>query len=264
MELFSVLILLYVYVLLVARGWQPWRRWLLAGVVGGLLLLVRITTVTVLVPALALWVWRERKLGGQWGTSVAWAALSLAIGLGLVAPYLVECQRVYGRPLYAIDIHAQYWSDAEAGDNWAERMATPIEEQSTMSVLDYLFSPGHVGRTVIRSIRGYWLAVRMLPWYAGSWRFVMSFALAGVAMTVVRRERYLLWVAFWTFLPFAVVMPIGGEVRFFLWLYPVYALWVVVGLYPFGFGVLHHLRAAAGRRGSRPLEENRQALGPAL
>ncbi len=236
LELFAALILAYVYVLFVAQRWRMRNRLVVAGVVGGLLLLVRITTVTLLVPALALFVWRERKQVEHQRKLVAWAVVSLLIGLALLAPYLVECWRVYGRPLIAVDRHAQWWAEAEAG-----RYVKSTAEETETSVFEYLFGRGHLWRTLCRIPRGYWVIARMFPWYAGSWKFLLPFTVAGMVMTAVRRQRYLFWVAFWLLLPFTVVMPAGGDVRFFLFLHPWYALWAVVGLYPLGFGVLYYV-----------------------
>ncbi len=258
MELFGVLVLVYVYVLFVAGGWRPWRRLLLAGVVGGLLLLLRITTLSLLVPALALWVWREWRRVGGGRRLVVCAALSLAIGLAMLAPYLVECWRESGRPLWAIDCHAQFWTEAEAG---LHLEGFPHEHVS-ISVFAYLFAEGRWARSLWRFVQGYWVAVRMLPWYGGSWRFALPFALAGAVMTVVRRERYLLWVAFWTYLPFSVVMPVGASPRFFMCLYPLYALWIVVGLYPLGFGVLYYFTRGNAARWGAPIQGGSTAAPP--
>ena len=234
-ELFGLLVLLFTYVLFVPQGWRVRRRLLLAGVVGGLLLLVRITSATLLVPALGLWAWREGRQSGRRWLPFAWAGAVFLLGLALLAPYLVECWRVFGRPLVAIDAHAQWWAEAESG-----HLAKSPPEATTISVFEYLFAPGHILRTLARAVRGYWVVARLLPWY-GNWLLLAPFALAGAVMTAARRERYLLWVAFWVLLPFTVVMPLGGDVRFFMYLYPFYALWSAVGFYPFAFGVLYYV-----------------------
>jgi hypothetical protein len=234
-ELFGLLILLFTYVLFAAQGWRVRRRLLLSGVVGGLLLLVRITSATLLVPALGLWAWRERRRSDRRWLPFAWAGAAFLLSLALLAPYLIECWRVFGRPLIAIDTHAQWWTEAEAG-----HLAKSPPEETAVSVFTYLFAPAHIGRTLVRMVQGYWLVARTLPWY-GNWLFLVPFALAGAVMTAARRERYLLWVVFWVLLPFTVVMPLGGDVRFFMYLYPVYALWSAVGFYPFAFGVLYYL-----------------------
>ena len=109
-------------------------------------------------------------------------------------------------------------------------------------MFEYLFAPGKLLRTVGRSARGYRIIAKLMPFYAGNWRLLLPFALAGVALTAVRRQRYLLWSAFWVLLPFSVVMSVGVDDRFFMFLYPVYALLAVVGVYPFLFGLLYYLR----------------------
>jgi hypothetical protein len=246
-ELFGLLILLFTYMLFVAGGWNVRRRLLLAGLVGGLLLLVRITSATLLVPALGLWAWRERERSPRRWLPFAWAGAACLLSLVLLAPYLVECWRVFGRPLIAIDTHAQWWAEAEAG-----HLAKSPPEETTVSVFTYLFAPAHMGQTFTRIIQGYWVVARLFPWY-GNWRFLAPFVLAGGAMTAVRRERYLLWVALWVLLPFTVVMPLGGDVRFFMFLYPFYALWSAVGFYAFAFGVLYYVtRGKAGKWAGAP------------
>jgi len=236
LELFAGLVLVYVCVLFACERWGLRKRLLVAGVLGGLLLLVRITTLTLLVPALAFFVWREYRRTARLRKVLAWSALSLVISLALLAPYLVECWRVYGRPLWAIDCHAQWWTDGEAG-----RRVKSRPEETTITVFEYLFGDGRVGRTALRSAQGYWIVARMLPWYAGNWKLLLPFALAGMVMTAVRRERYLLWCAFWVALPFTVVMPLEADVRLFMFLLPLYLLWAVVGVYPFAFGVLYYV-----------------------
>jgi len=236
LELFAVLMLAYVYVLFVTERRQPKSRLLAAGVLGGLLLLVRITTVTLLVPALALVIWRERRRVERLRSLIGWAGVSLIISLAILAPYVLECGLVHGRPLLAIDRHAQWWAEAEAG-----QMGKSTAEETSLSVFQYLFGAGGIWRTLVRSLHGYWLIARMMPWYGGSWKLLFPFVVAGMVMTAVRRQRYLLWVTVWVLLPFTVVMPVGGDVRFFMFLYPFYALWAVVGLYPLVFGVLYYV-----------------------
>lgn len=237
LELFALLVMTYIYVLLGAEGWRLRSRALVGGLVGGLLLLVRITSGTLVAGALVLFFWRERRRVEHRWKLVGWTAVSLAVSLAVLAPYLYQCWQVSGRVLWAIDCHAQWWAAYEVGRQYQ----TVPHEENTLSVFQYLMGEGRWLRTVLRSLRGYGVVLKMLPWYAGGWRFLLPFALAGTVMTLRRRERYLFWCAFWALLPFTVVMPVGGHVRFFMFLYPLYALVAVVGVYPLLFGVLYYM-----------------------
>lgn len=80
------------------------------GVVAAAACLVRITSLSFVVPALAMAWWLVPAPPRARAQLVGVAGLVLTV---LVAPYLINCWRVFGDPLYAINVHADVYREAE-------------------------------------------------------------------------------------------------------------------------------------------------------
>jgi hypothetical protein len=80
------------------------------GVIAGLACLVRITAVSFLVPGFA-WLLFARSGPSQDRTILA--AVAVMTGALVAGPYIVNCWRTFGDPLYAINVHADVYRAAE-------------------------------------------------------------------------------------------------------------------------------------------------------
>ena len=82
----------------------------LAGVIGGLACLTRITALSFIVPAL-VWMVLDGRDGQR--PRAAGAALALGLALAVVAPFLISCAIATGDPFYAINYHTVYYRASE-------------------------------------------------------------------------------------------------------------------------------------------------------
>jgi hypothetical protein len=85
-------------------------RAIVLGVVAAAACLVRITAISFLLPA---WLWVLVSGGPQPRLRLQRLAFASAVAAALVAPYLVNCWRVFGDPLYAINAHAAVYQATE-------------------------------------------------------------------------------------------------------------------------------------------------------
>src|SRR5215831_14782607 len=83
------------------------------GVAGGLACLVRITSVSFLVP---LFVVLLAAAGRGWRTRLAGVGIATAAVLVVAGPFAFDCWRVYGDPFYSIDTHASAYRTQEGKD----------------------------------------------------------------------------------------------------------------------------------------------------
>jgi hypothetical protein len=89
------------------------RRAGLIGMVAGFACLVRITSLSFLIPAFGYMLLVVRQ---PWRTRARDVALASAVLAIIVGPFLVNCWRTFGDPLYAINVHADVYraSDGQA------------------------------------------------------------------------------------------------------------------------------------------------------
>ena len=82
----------------------------LLGAAAGLIVLVRIMSLSFLLPAAVLIVAAVR---GNWRRRLAVAGLGVAAATLVAAPYFINCWRVYGDPLYTFNVHGNIYRIAE-------------------------------------------------------------------------------------------------------------------------------------------------------
>jgi hypothetical protein len=110
-ELVPLLILLMILAI-PAKEPGDWRRWIVPGVVGGLLVLTRINLLTVIVPlalAAGWWAWsrpeRQRWLAGL--------GVMVCIVLAMQLPNSIALALRYGDPMHTSNKHATWYRNAE-------------------------------------------------------------------------------------------------------------------------------------------------------
>lgn len=86
------------------------RRLALLGAVAAAACLTRITSLSFLVPGFA---WLLLVMPGSWPYRVRAVGVAALLAALLAGPYLVNCWRTYGDPLYAINVHADVYRAAE-------------------------------------------------------------------------------------------------------------------------------------------------------
>lgn len=225
---------------------QPTRsNAVLAGIAAAAACLTRITALTFIVPGLvwvALSASRSERRHVRQG-----AVMAGLVAAALVAPYLINCWRETGDPLYAINYHTRYYRSAEG-----------LDLDPSVSAADYAL--GKLGARPMWTIdtaaqglvtvpyRNKWWG--FTPWHETLATTLRWAAVVGAVLAVwLPRGRLLLVVLLASLVPYALTWPIGGgsEWRFTLHAYPFYLV--------FACGALWHavrlVRAAARRpRGS--------------
>ena len=185
--------------------------------------LTRITSLSFVVPAL-VWIALERRgwtLAPRPGSARA-AGIAGVVGAALVAPYLINCWRATGDPLYAVNYHTRYYRAAEG--------LAPDESESALGFVTRKLRERPVATTdtagvglLVFPFTNKWSG--LAPWsatLAGAMRWL---AVAGLMLAVWHPTGRLLWLVLLTSLvPYAITWSLGGggEWRFTQHAYPFY------------------------------------------
>ncbi len=245
---------------------QRERRWaVVAGVVGALACLTRLSSLTFLVPA---WLWlawpravEGRSLSavegrGLSGVEGLWRPRLAAVGLAagvctiLIAPYLINSWRAHGDPLLALNYHTKFYQAAEG-------ITTEVPTSALGFTLDkFRKLPVAATDTAVRGLvvnpfeikwRGFQpivpIAALVLPWLAAAGLVMWLFQPAG---------RLLLVMLFTSLVPYMLIWSLrgGDHWRFTLHAYPFY----LVAAFHFLFASGAVLVAVARGRGRETLE----------
>ncbi len=189
-----------------------------AGVVFGGAILTRITTVTVLVPALAIIVW----YGWRGRNAAYWraAAIVAAVSAAVVAPYLINCAREFGDPLYAINYHTTFYR-ARGGMTFDQSMDVGTYVRTLIQR-----DPTGMLRTMAQGLTSYPFEIKWVGfeyWIAGLGHVLMRLSLIGlVGVALTPTGRVLIALMICSLLPYAFTwaIPGGGEWRFTMHVYP--------------------------------------------
>jgi hypothetical protein len=216
----------------ILRLWQRpgWGRAVAAGVVAGAACLTRITSLSFIVPAMAMVVvfpWRRPASFRERGAAVAVAAL---VTIVLVGPYLYDCWRVYGDPLYSINFHTSFYRDRQ-----------DLAAEAPMSAAAYV--GGMAGNAPLAFADTFLNGMTTYPfnnkWSGfGAWSprlgaVLRLLSLAGMALFLWSPQgRFLLLFTAGSLLPYAFTwrIPGGSEWRFTMHVYPIFliaAFWSV-------------------------------------
>ena len=230
-DAFALFVVLSAAALLRLRDRPAWSTSLPAGLAMGLALLTRITSLSFVLPALALIAWKGE---GPRDVRLRHAAVAGALALLLLAPFLVTCALEYGDPLYSINAHTRFYRSRAAGtDAAATGWATMLAERGGPITL---VDTGLVGLTAY-PFTSKWTHFDYLGGWIGS--TLAAAAVVGLGLWLLLAQgRLLLLVLLGALLPFAFTweVPGGSEWRFTLHAYPFYLLaaasapWLTAGL----------------------------------
>jgi 4-amino-4-deoxy-L-arabinose transferase-like glycosyltransferase len=192
-----------------------WGHAALVGVLAGAACLVRITAVSFIVPAFACLLLAGTGTLRRGARSVGLAAVVATL---LVAPYVLNCWRVFGDPLYAINVHADVYRASEGAD-----------VNTTETASQYI--GGMARQHPIRTFDTFVLGMTQYPftnkwtgfdrWFPRLGAFLSIAALLGViGLTVSADGRLLLVVLAGSLLPFAFTWRLVNDWRFTEHAYP--------------------------------------------
>jgi 4-amino-4-deoxy-L-arabinose transferase-like glycosyltransferase len=227
---------------------------IVAGVVAGLAVLTRITTLTFLLPAIALIAWR-----GVWPTrSSRFACLRAAVIVAIVmaavaAPYIINCWRTFGDPLYSINAHTVFYR-ARAG----------LSFDRPMTVGSYLGmrwhqDPAELLWTGLQGLTTYPFDIKWVGfdyWKRGIGTPLMWLSMIGLALGLLTRNgRFLAILLLASLVPYAFTWRIqgGGEWRFTMHAYPIYLFAAALAIERLvAFGIHRRWGALVGRGAANP------------
>jgi hypothetical protein len=201
------------------------RHAAVAGVTGGLALLTRLTSLSFLLPGLAV----VALMGGEHRRErLRHAAVAAGLAALVAAPYVLACAVAFGDPLFAVNYHTAFYRareglDAGAGQSWLQYLAP---QRAPLRFLDTML----VGLTHYPFANKWAGLDHVAP---GVGRVLATAALAGLAlMLFARRGRVFLVLLFSSLLPFAFTWPVrgGAEWRFTLHAYPLYLIAAALAL----------------------------------
>jgi len=212
-------------------------RAVLLGATAAAACLVRMTSVSFLVPGFVfLLLVDERPWRARWRSM----AVGLAVMLGLVGPYLVNCWLEFGDPLYSISYHADFYRQA-AG--------LAVENRSgTLAYLADTFAarPFKTIDTVAQGLTSYPFGVKWSgfePWVAGMGAGLAWASLAGlIAFTRSRDGRMLVLVLVTSLIPFSVTWQLFSNWGYTEHAYPFFLLAAAFALWHGGRAVTRPIR----------------------
>jgi 4-amino-4-deoxy-L-arabinose transferase-like glycosyltransferase len=218
-DAFTLFVLASTLALLRLRERPTAGRAVLAGLAAAGAMLSRVTSVSFLLPALAVVAFapgadapRRRKA----------AALAVAVLIAVAGPYLLSCTLAYGDPFYAVNFHTKFY-----------RSRSGMAFDTPMSALDYLrtgFRPFHLADTGLTGLTSYpfgnkWGGLEHVsPWIA---RLLAGAAVVGLGLFLGSAAgRLLLVVLVTSLLPYAFTweVPGGAEWRFTMHALPFYLI----------------------------------------
>ena len=110
-DTFTVFVILGAWTLVRLRERPTALRAIAAGAIGAAACLTRITSLSWVLPGLAMLCLPPRD--ETWQPRARAAAIAVVVTAVLVAPYLINCARVFGDPLISIDVHTGYYRAGE-------------------------------------------------------------------------------------------------------------------------------------------------------
>lgn len=241
-DTFMATVLLAAWALLRLRARPSLGNAALAGLLGGIACLTRITALSFVLPALA-WIVLERTGTSRAGQAKTAGAALLVLTV-VVAPYLVSCAIATGDPFLAINYHTTYYRHAEQ---------QPIDEP--MSAGEYV--RGKFASRPVQSLDSAYTGLFVQPfttkwdgfgqWVRGLDRPLQVLAVSGLAaMPFFAAGRLLLVMLLASLVPYMLTWNVGGgdAWRFTMHAYPFYLVAAAVSL----VGIARVVHIVAGRR----------------
>jgi hypothetical protein len=195
------------------------RNAVLLGVVGGISCLIRITSVSFLAPGFACLLLASRQ---PWKERLAGIALAAVTAAVIVAPFLIDCWRVFGDPFYAINVHADVYRAAEGQavdvTQTAARYLGNQARSRPMRTLDTV-ALGMTSYPFLNKWGGF------DPWLRGLGGWLSVAALSGLLLFLASPHgRVLLLVLAASLVPYAATWRLAADWRFTEHAYPFFLI----------------------------------------
>ncbi len=217
----------YAFFILAFTGWSflhEKRRWwshaLIAGVLAAAVCLIRLSALSFVLPLLLLRAWDEKPRRG------AYAAVSFAVLISLVGPFLLSCYLAHGDPFYAVSFHTTFWLDAESIKGGPA---------GTVGLYQYFLeyhgwfdvTKGTLLGLTYLPVRTFWMGLARFPLLDS---LVLLSGIVGLLLVLTNRYRFICLATFCHLIPFAYIQnfPSGKMPRFVM---PAFFFFVLAGVY---------------------------------
>lgn len=151
LELFIITILLLFYTLFIHRE-QNYARYVFMGVVGGLVCLTRVTSISFVIPLIIFSFWQEK-------IPFVKLIIPVSIIIVLILPYFIHSKKKFRSYTYSVDIHAKWYRNQEFKDLPGFPSSKELEKNSYLgkpvTSFEYIFGMHSLPTVVIRSIKGF-------------------------------------------------------------------------------------------------------------
>jgi hypothetical protein len=151
LELFIIAILLFFYTLFICKR-QNYARYVFIGIVGGLVCLTRITSLSFVIPLIVFAFWREK-------ISLVKLLIPVLLIIVMVLPHFIHNKNKFGSYTYSVDIHAKWYRNQEFKDQPGFPTAEQLQKNSyqgrPVTSLEYIFGMHSLPTVISRSIKGF-------------------------------------------------------------------------------------------------------------
>lgn len=214
-DAFTCAVVLTAHAVLWLRASPTLSRAVWLGVICAAACLTRITALSFVLPALAASWW---LLPGDALQRRRLLLTAAGVFVLVLAPYLINCWRVYGDPLYAINVHADVYREAEGqvvqSHQTASEYLTGLLRREPMRTID----------TAMLGMTAYPFANKwagFAPWHPLIGRVLMWLSMAGLlGMLASAQGRLMLIVLAGSLVPYALTWRLIGDWRFTMHAYP--------------------------------------------
>ncbi|MDQ3487192.1 MAG: glycosyltransferase family 39 protein [Acidobacteriota bacterium] len=195
------------------------RNAAIAGAVAAAACLTRITSLSFLLPSLAILV---VALPLTWRSRLKPLGITSAVAMLLAGPYLVNCWQTFGDPLYAINVHADVYRTAEGQQVQGNQTADEYIRGTLLSRPWTSIDTGLQGMTTY-PFTNKWTGFD--PWSRKLGAALSWLALLGLVLFLRTREgRLLLIILAGSLVPYALTWKLIFDWRFTMHAYPFFLL----------------------------------------
>jgi hypothetical protein len=243
LEFFVCLTFLYLWSLFLSKKLP------LAGLLGGLLILVRVSAISIVGVSLIYFLIFNRK-------RVPWRELFLLLLIisVIIIPFFLNSYSQHGDAFFLYNRMAKFWRNQEFHGQPGFPTTEEVRQNgycgAEISLREYIFGLHTFKEVLGRYLKGYFIAFSQYIRYTlkgYSWLVIVG--ILGMLKIVISPQGYIVWALIAQLFPFAFILPLtaldvpkGVDLRFVMHIYPLFAICIAQGSYLIGEFFLKRLQ----------------------